>query len=128
VHKTVLQKLEEYLEGLGCDPVENDHIDLFAQIPGDGKFIFEVKSATRENLLSQARKGISQLYEYRYRYQDIIGYDVYLCLVFPEKPEGIDWLEGYICTDRKIGLIWFNQQGRIEYPKEGEHIVQSLLM
>lgn len=126
-HKVVLQQLEEYLEHLGCNPVENDHIDLFAQIPGDGKFIFEVKSSTRDNLLSQARKGISQLYEYRYRYQNMVGYDVFLCLVFPERPDGIDWLESYICTDRQIGIIWFNQKGIIEYSPQGEYIIKSLL-
>lgn len=127
-HKMLLQKLEEYLESLGCDPVENDHIDLFAHIPKDGKFLFEVKSITSENLLSQTRKGISQLYEYRFRYQDQIGYDVNLCLVLPKQPSELNWLEEYICTDRKIGLIWFNERDEIQTSSYGKVLVQPLLI
>lgn len=51
----ILQKLEEYLKSIGCDPVENDHIDLFAHISGNGEYLFEVKSISDDNLLSQTR-------------------------------------------------------------------------
>jgi len=123
----ILQQLEEYLESLGCDPVENDHIDLFAQIPGNGKYLFEVKSISDDNLLSQTRKGVSQLYEYRYRYQDQIGYDVSLCLVLPKRPEEIDWLEDYLCKDRQIGIIWFGEEGKLNFPDQGKNLIASLI-
>lgn len=126
-HKVILQQLEEYLENKGCDPVENEHIDLFAEIPGDGKFLFEVKSATSSNLLSQTRKGVSQLYEYRFRYQEQIGYDVSLCLVFPKKPDEIDWIEEYLCKDRNIGVIWFGNTGELEYSELGKDLIKTLL-
>lgn len=126
-HKIILQKLEEYLESKGCNPLENDHIDLFASIPGNGNFLFEVKSTTSTNLLSQTRKGVSQLYEYRYRYKDKIGYDVSLCLVLPDRPSEIDWLEDYLCSDREIGLIWFNNEGKLEYPNQGKHLIKELI-
>jgi hypothetical protein len=126
-HKLILQRLEEFLEAKGCDPLENDHIDLFANIPGNGNFLFEVKSTTSTNLLSQTRKGVSQLYEYRYRYKEKIGYDVSLCLVLPDKPSEIDWLEDYLCIDREIGVIWFNNEGQLEYPNQGEHLVKELI-
>ncbi len=126
-HKMILQQLEEYLESLGCDPVENDHIDLFAQIPGDGKYLFEVKSISDDNLLSQTRKGVSQLYEYRYRYQDQIGYDVALCLVLPKRPEEIDWLEDYLCKDRQIAIIWFSEEGKLNFPDQGRNLITSLI-
>jgi hypothetical protein len=126
-HKLILQQLEEYLEARGCDPVENDHIDLFTQIPGNGKYLFEVKSVSDDNLLSQTRKGVSQLYEYRYRYQAEIGYDVSLCLVLPKKPEEIEWLEDYLCKDRQIGIIWFNDEGKLNYPVQGENLIASLI-
>ena len=45
--------------------MSNEHIDLFAKIPTDGSFIFEMKSGG-VSLLDQIRKGLSQLYEYRY--------------------------------------------------------------
>lgn len=126
-HKMILQQLEEFLESLGCSPVENDHIDLYAQIPGNGKYLFEVKSISDDNLLSQTRKGVSQLYEYRYRYQDHIGYDVSLCLVLPKKPEEIDWLEDYLCKDRQIGVIWFNEDGKLNFPEQGKNLIASLI-
>ena len=126
-HKMILQKLEEYLESLGCDPVENDHIDLFAQIPGNGKYLFEVKSISDDNLLSQTRKGVSQLYVYRYRYQDQLGYDVSLCLVLPKRPEEIDWLEDYLCKDRQIGIIWFGEEGKLNFSDQGKHLIVSLI-
>lgn len=126
IHKILLQQLEEYLESLGCSPVENDHIDLFAKIPDDGKYIFEVKSISNENLLSQTRKGLSQLYEYRYRYQDEVGYDVNLCLVIPNQPHELDWLSDYLIEDRKIGIIWFDKNGQIRTSSNGGKIIQPL--
>jgi hypothetical protein len=125
-HKLILQQLEEYLESKGCDPLENDHIDLFAQIPGDGKFLFEVKSTSNTNLLSQTRKGVSQLYEYRFRYQEEIGYDVSLCLVFPNKPDEIDWIEDYVCKDRGIGIIWFEGDS-LKYSEQGRNLIENLI-
>lgn len=125
-HKLILQQLEEYLESKGCDPLENDHIDLYAQIPGDGKFLFEVKSTSSTNLLSQTRKGVSQLYEYRFRYQEEIGYDVSLCLVFPQKPDEIDWIEDYVCKDRGIGIIWF-EGDNLKFSEQGRGLVENLI-
>lgn len=125
-HKIILQQLEEHLELLGSNPVENDHIDLYAQLPGKDKYLFEVKSTNNDNLLSQTRKGISQLYEYRYRYQDEIGYDIKLCLVYPKKPTEIDWLEEYVCKDREIGIIWFSK-GELKYSKKCQNLIKSLL-
>lgn len=125
-HKIILQQLEDYLEAKGADPVENEHIDLYAQIPNDGRFIFEVKSINDRNLLSQTRKGVSQLYEYRYRYKDVIGYDVNLCLVYPEEPTSIEWLQEYICSDRNIGIIWFSSTGSLEYSKHCGSFIHAL--
>lgn len=107
-HKILTHKMDEHLRSLGAVPYENEHIDLFAKIPDDGTFIFEVKSITSENLLSQTRKGLSQLYEYRYRYSSDIGDDITLCLVYPVEPKEIDWLQDYLCRDREIAVCWFN--------------------
>lgn len=108
LHKILTQKMDEYLRNLGATPYENEHIDLYAKIPNDGSYIFEVKSVSPTNLLSQTRKGLSQLYEYRYRYKEQIGDDVVLCLVYPKEPSEIDWLEEYLCNDRNIAICWFN--------------------
>jgi hypothetical protein len=127
IHKVLLEKLYTYLEKCGAKPYENEHIDLFAKLPSNEKYVFEVKSLNSDNLLSQTRKGVSQLYEYRYRYQDIIGYDVKLCLVFPYEPTSIPWLQEYLCKDREIAVIWFIENDKINYSTYCKNIVTPLI-
>ena len=127
-HKLILQQLDEYLKSLGAEPFENEHIDLFAQIPSDGKYLFEVKSVIGDNLLSQTRKGLSQLYEYRFRYKQEIGIDTKLCLVLPNEPTAINWLQEYLCVDREIAVIWFSGDGNLQYSQYCKNLIQPLLM
>lgn len=127
-HKLILQQLDEYLRNLGAEPLENEHIDLFAQMPSDNSFIFEVKSATTDNLLSQTRKGLSQLYEYRFRYKEEIGYGVTLCLVYPYEPNEFSWLQEYLCLDRQIAVCWFSESGELNYSKHCETLIKPLLI
>jgi hypothetical protein len=116
VHKDLIDKMTEWLKKLDLQPKESDHIDLYAKIPNDGSFIFEMKSGG-ESLLDQIRKGLSQLYEYRYRYRDIIDdKHISLCLVLTESPLIIPWLTEYLCTDREINICWFNQDNKLEWP------------
>ncbi|MCK4841803.1 MAG: hypothetical protein KAT04_07950 [Methylococcales bacterium] len=126
-HKVLLEKLHDYLESQGATPYENEHIDLFAELPSKDKYVFEVKSITVNNLLSQTRKGVSQLYEYRYRYQDIIGYDVNLFLVYPQEPVVIPWLQEYLCTDRHIGIIWFDENDQIQFSENCTDMAKPLM-
>ena len=126
-HKILLEKLYYFLNSRGAETYENEHIDLFAKIPTEQKYVFEVKSINENNLLSQSRKGISQLYEYRYRYQNVIGYDVNLFLVFPYEPLTIPWLQEYLCLDRNIGIIWFNENEEIKYSQYCAKIVKPLI-
>ena len=126
-HKILLEKLYEYLESKGATPFENEHIDLFAELPSKEKYVFEVKSITINNLLSQTRKGVSQLYEYRYRYQNVIGYDVNLFLVYPQEPVFIPWLQEYLCTDRHIGVIWFDENDQIQFSENCVKMARPLM-
>lgn len=107
-HKILMSYLDEHLRLLGATPLENEHIDMYADVPNRGSYLFEVKSLSPENLLSQTRKGLSQLYEYRYRYLQDISKEVTLCLVFPSQPKEIDWLEDYLCNDRDLAIMWFD--------------------
>lgn len=109
-HKIITSKLDEYLRSLGATPYENEHIDMFARLPDNGTFLFEIKSTTSENLLSQTRKGLSQLYEYHYRYKSDIGSGAILCLVYPSEPKEIEWLQDYLCNDREIAVCWFDNE------------------
>lgn len=125
IHKELVAKVDGLLRKLGAIPKENSHIDLYADIPGDGAFLFEIKSGG-ENLLEQIRKGLSQLYEYRYRYKDQLEANVSLCLVIPHAPEALPWLQDYLCSDRQIGICWFDQAGKLSYPKDCAAILSEL--
>ena len=126
-HKILLEKVQSYLEQRGIIPYENEHIDLYAELLTTEKYVFEAKSINSDNLLSQTRKGISQLYEYRYRYQGVIGYDVHLCLVFPHEPVTVKWLQKYLCADRKIGIIWFDDDDKLCYSTYCKNITDPLV-
>ncbi|GGF28805.1 hypothetical protein [Hymenobacter cavernae] len=127
-HQLILKQLEDHLESLGAEPKETEHIDSFAKIPTNGPFLFEVKSGG-ENLLDQIRKAVSQLYEYKFRYQDEIAESdaITLCLVLPGRPDGIPWLEDYLCADRNIAVCWFEEDGRLGYFEKYQAQVQHLL-
>jgi hypothetical protein len=115
-HKELIDKMDAWLRGLGARPTENDHIDLFARIPQDGSFIFEMKSGG-ESILEQIRKGLSQLYEYRYRYRPTLGDDdISLCLVLPESPGAIPWIIDYLVADRDINVCWFDEDDNLAWP------------
>ena len=83
---------------------DSQHIDLWAELPDGRTFIFEVKSGGG-GVSEQVRKGVSQLYEYRYRYsQEARKFkDARLCLVLPDEPP-VDWMPDYLCRDRVISL------------------------
>lgn len=116
-HKELIDKMDLWLRSLGAHPKENDHIDLFAKIPNDGSFIFEMKSGG-DSILEQIRKGLSQLYEYRFRYRETIGEDeISLCLVLPESPVSIPWITEYLCKDREINVCWFEEGGNLTWPE-----------
>lgn len=116
IHKELIDKMDSWLRNIGAQPKENDHIDLFAKIPSDGSFIFEMKSGG-ESLLEQIRKGLSQLYEYRYRYKSVINDNhISLCLVLPESPDSIPWITEYLCKDREINICWFDDNDDLLWP------------
>jgi hypothetical protein len=116
-HKELIDKMDLRLRSLGAHPQENEHIDLFAKIPDDGSFIFEMKSGG-DSMLEQIRKGLSQLYEYRFRYRGTIGEgEISLCLVLPESPASIPWITDYLCKDREINVCWFEEGGNLAWPE-----------
>jgi hypothetical protein len=126
-HKILTQKMDEHLRKIGAVPYENEHIDLLAKIPKDGTFLFEVKSVSSENLLSQTRKGLSQLYEYHYRYKTDLESDVTLCLIYPHEPNEIEWLQEYLCNDRGVAICWFDNE-KLSYPLFCSNKMDNLIL
>lgn len=101
-HTELVNLVANRISNNGGLPKSNKFIDLAVRFDRD--FIFEMKSTTEENIKSQIRKGISQLYEYRYLHKKP---DAELILVI-EQPlnESIYWMHEYMENDRDIHLVW----------------------
>jgi hypothetical protein len=111
----LVDTIDDMLRELGAEPKQSAHIDLYAEIPNDGSILFEMKSGG-DSFLDQVRKGLAQLYEYRFRYAAAIRSDVHLCLVLGNPPQHLQWLLDFLWNDRKIALCWLRDDGLIAYP------------
>ena len=100
-HARIVQLLSSIAKAAGHQPTDNLYIDLcLNEVP----LIVEVKSCNEANLLSQIRRGLSQLYEYRFR--SGIS-DALLCLALEQEPSGHQhWLVRYLLEDRGIYPVW----------------------
>lgn len=125
VHKQLVGYVDQLIREIGAEPLESQHIDLCARIPGDGVFLFEMKSGGQK-LIDQIRKGVSQLYEYRFRYREQLNDDVTLCLVIPKLPIP-SWISEYLCQDRQICLCWFDDEGNIGYANQCKDMLFPLI-
>jgi len=103
--------MHETLTGLVADririasgvPKRNPLIDLAAEVAGQ-MFIFEIKTTPVKSFRSQVRRGISQLYEYRYL-QNIPDAKLVLVTEHP-LPSGLRWMRDYLTRDRDILFAW----------------------
>lgn len=120
-HARILTMLAAKLRANGHSPCENIFIDLYADIDGQA-YIFEVKSNNTRNALSQIRKAVSQLYEYRYRSRED---GAILCIVMQEKPSQ-EWIEDYLLHDRGIFVCWLVDDVRLECPAECHPLLKSI--
>lgn len=102
-HRRLVNLVAERLRAAGSLPRFNPMIDLFAPV-GDKSYIFEMKSITEANARSQVRRGVSQLYEYRYL-QDLPESILVLVLEKP-LPPSLSWMHRYLEDDRQIKLLW----------------------
>ena len=112
-HRVLVQLLAERLRAHDVTPESNVFVDLCCLAPK--KMLFEAKSCRPENLLSQIRKGVSQLYEYRYRHDELNG--AKLVLALESRPEGsLDWLLDYLVDDREIAVCWLEGEDNLTCP------------
>lgn len=101
-HITLVNLVSQRIRQNGGMPKSNQLIDLAVRLDQD--YIFEMKSTTDQNVRSQVRKGMSQLYEYRYLQNKP---NAKLILVI-ENPLGTrnSWMLDFMETDRNINLVW----------------------
>lgn len=103
------------------DVFENAFIDLLVNTENQS-FIFEIKSNNNRNVLSQIRKAIAQLYEYRYLSKLT---QAVLCIVLQQKPHQ-DWFIDYLFNDREIFICWLVDDVRLECPEQCHAILSQI--
>ena len=79
LHQEILREVGNELASFGLSLGETNSVDLVASSPGS-LILFEVKSATSENLQSQFDHGVMQLLRYREAFVDLES-NVNVCLV-----------------------------------------------
>jgi hypothetical protein len=102
-HETLVSLMAERLRQRGAVPKANRYVDLSARWAGDD-ILFEMKSTTEDNPHSQIRRGLSQLYEYRY-IQNVKAAKLVLVIENP-LPKQNQWMEDYLVNDRGVLLVW----------------------
>ena len=102
-HETLVNLMAERLRQRGAVPKANRYVDLSARWAGDD-ILFEMKSTTEDNPHSQIRRGLSQLYEYRY-IQNVKAAKLVLVIENP-LPKQNQWMEDYLVNDRGVLLVW----------------------
>jgi len=104
-HSNLVDIVATRLRDYGAVPKCNQLIDLAVKL--DHSYLFEMKSTTNRNIRNQIRRGLSQLYEYRYLQNKP---EAKLVLVI-ENPLNVEneWMIDYVENDRGIYLIWDGQ-------------------
>lgn len=102
-HAELLCVLGRFLGAHGHRVEANQFVDAFTRLKS-GPAIFEAKSLTDDNELSQVREGLGQLYEYRFRH-GLTDASLWLLLSRPPKE---DWLIDYLQRDRGVWVLWLD--------------------
>lgn len=94
---------------LGYDPKQHNQIDIYF-VASSGRVLAEIKSCVQGNFHSQVRKGVSQLFEYRFRFKDLIGGNDPTMVLVTEIPPSTNqnWLVEYL---ESLGILiaWKDQ-------------------
>jgi hypothetical protein len=125
-HRFLVNKVEEQLRARGCEePKDNIYIDLMGELNGI-KILFEMKSCNSSNIISQLRKAVSQVYEYRYRYaHEFPQESTLLCIVTQERPD--DWWLNYLTNDRGINVIWLEGDVNLACASDCDVLIRQLV-
>ena len=102
-HVQLVNLVAERVRYSGSLPRSNALIDLASRVD-NRSFIFEMKSIHENNARSQIRRGLSQLYEYRYLQN--IPNAILVLVIENSLPNNIAWMQDYLEQDRDIRLVW----------------------
>ncbi len=117
-HRRLVNLVADKIRGSEGVPRYNQLIDLASKFDED--YIFEMKSTNEQNTKPQIRKGLSQLYEYRYL-QSSPNANLVLVVEQPLN-QNDQWIQDYLEIDRKIHLVWDGDDELYA----SEHTIQQL--
>jgi hypothetical protein len=123
-HWQLVAAKSAFLGERGWPAYENEQIDLYATT-GAQTIIYEMKSINSEtsNQLSQIRKAISQLYEYRFIFNEP---KAALCIVTNAAIAKKDaWLLGYLAKDREIAYEWTKDFESFECQADSKSLLKT---
>lgn len=110
-HHSIEHLLVAAARAAGRDPLTSINIDVYFEAGVADTVIAEIKSCHVRNIHSQTRRGISQLLEYGYLFDDGIGRPVTKMLVLEMQPSGrVAWLIDYL-THLGIFVCWRSPAG-----------------
>ncbi len=112
-HHAIEAALAERIKRGRYEPRTTENIDVFFTCE-QGSVIIEAKSCTENNIHAQVRKGVSQLFEYRYLYGEDLTKPVHLALAIEAEPgPAASWLVSYL-ESLEIAVAWYDRQsGRL---------------
>ena len=114
VHERLRSLLADKIRSHGAIPTWNKYVDLAVRM-NNQDFLIEVK--TSEHARGQVRRGLSQLYEYRYL-QALPKAALVLLLEKPLSGPN-QWLLEYLTVDRGISVIWDNSGDQLFTTDDG---------
>jgi hypothetical protein len=113
-HEGLVERVADQIRNLGGTPLEDPN-SFDVAVKDIGQCILEVKSINSGNVVSQIRKAVAQLPEYRWRHRRDFNEDAILVIVTSDDPTGYidgDYLE-FLVNDRKLQLAW-EQGGELQ--------------
>jgi hypothetical protein len=113
-HRMLTDLVAKRIRAAGGIPRRNRFIDLAARLSNED-YLFEMKSTTRQNVHSQVRGAISQLYEYRYMHN--IPTARLVVVIEHPPPRDFRWMVDYVVNDRKLLLAWDGDRRTLQYPE-----------
>lgn len=106
IHERLIVMCANEIRSLGFTPLED--ANSFDVACAETRTIIEVKSINSANAVSQFRKAIAQLPEYRWRHRDAFDHLTRLIVVVNQDPR--DYLDDdffeFILNDRSIEIFW----------------------
>ena len=113
VHEQLVQAVANIIRDRGFDPLEDSN-SFDVAVEGENEALIEVKTINRDNCISQIRKAVSQLPEYRWKHRERFSSDAKQIVVLSENPTQYvddDFFE-YLVEDRGLIVTW-QQQGAL---------------